>query len=184
MSERREEAPPYNTPITGWVIDPIKREIVPGTYRARNYQSIYPLISEARWPVDTFTIVELSHGDTLYVDDNGLLHRPMCPFFFLINGYRQPLIQKGLVLGTNSEGETIAPLVTREQLIAEVTFLEFLMPVNAALAFNYWKASDPDAEPRVVFLFDGNPDAAWELDENNVQRRAQDFPYRPTYGAA
>ena len=53
-------------------------------------------------------------GDVVYVDDEGLLKGPTD--FFLIEGYPQPLAGKGVVVGTDDEGDDVEPSVSLEWL--------------------------------------------------------------------
>ena len=81
-----------------------------------DYKTFYPLLG-----CDCFTTVGLEEEDTLYVDDEGLLKSPFD--FFMYEGYPQPLAGNGLVMGTNDEGESIAPKMSLEDLKSRVTFL-------------------------------------------------------------
>jgi len=78
--------------------------------------------------VNTFTIVELNDNrDTMFVDDEGLLKLPK--YFFQWRGYDQPLAGKGLILGTNDEGESISPVITLDRAKDNVVWandLEFV----------------------------------------------------------
>ena len=67
-------------------------------------ESIYRMLSNPLGPkVDLFTIgMNWRNGDTLYVDDEGLLKRGMR--LFRIDG--QPLAGNGLILGCDHEGNS------------------------------------------------------------------------------
>jgi hypothetical protein len=80
-----------------------------------NYQSIYSLIG-----CETFTLVQIADSDCIFVDAEGLLNNPQ--YFFKYRDYNQPLAGKGLVLGTDGRGESIAPTVTVEDLRPLITF--------------------------------------------------------------
>lgn len=80
---------------------------------------------------DTFDCVDLDNGDTLYVDDNGLATRS--PFHFIVADCPQPLVGRGLVLGTNDEGESISAKTTLTDLRARTTFMTHLAPGLVAL---------------------------------------------------
>lgn len=74
---------------------------------------------------DLFTVVEFNkEKDCVYVDDEGLLCNPQ--FFFSITGYPTPLAGKGIVAGTDDEGETVEPTVTLEWVRKNVTFFTYL----------------------------------------------------------
>jgi hypothetical protein len=53
--------------------------------------------------VDTFTGVYLPDGDVIFVDDNGGIRQ--CARFFSLMG-QTPLCGKGILLGSDDEGET------------------------------------------------------------------------------
>ncbi len=70
-----------------------------------------------------FTCVELSNGDTLYVDDEGLYGNPRN--FFTIDNYPQPLAGNGVILGTDHEtGESKAAASTVEDTDKDVIFMD------------------------------------------------------------
>lgn len=95
--------------MKAYLIDPQEREIRQVDYDG-DYKSIYRLLD-----IDTFTAVELNDKrDVVYVDDEGLLKDPV--YFFTVEGYGQPLAGKGLVLGTDGEGETVEPTLSLETL--------------------------------------------------------------------
>lgn len=102
--------------MQGFLIDPETRTIEAVEYSG-DYHQIYKLLG-----IELFTTVTLNEaGDVVYVDDEGLLHDPT--FFFTLKDYPQPLAGKGLVLGTDEEGETVAAKgVTLEWLKANVGF--------------------------------------------------------------
>lgn len=55
---------------------------------------------------DTFTIgPRFENGDTIFLDDNGLLKEGM--EYFSYDGYGQPFAGVGVVLGTDGEGESV-----------------------------------------------------------------------------
>lgn len=56
----------------------------------------------------------LPNGDCVFVDDEGLLFSP--EHFFSIDGFPQPLAGCGLVMGSNDEGDSIAPTSTVEEI--------------------------------------------------------------------
>lgn len=88
-------------------------------------QSIHTLLSHATVKVDTFDVCQPAHltgRDVLYVDDDGLQHAP--PRWFVHRGYHQPLAGKGLILGSDSAGNTRPAKTSLEQVRASVRFLE------------------------------------------------------------
>lgn len=91
------------------LIDPFTETISEVDYDG-DYKSIYRLLSDEKQTVDTFTVVGLSDEETLFVDDNGLLNEPT--HFFIWKGYGQPLAGKGLILGVDEEGDSVATKYT------------------------------------------------------------------------
>lgn len=73
---------------------------------------------------DTFDAVSLPNGDCIYVDDEGLL-KPM-QHFFAVRGSAQPYAGRGLVVGTDARGRSIAPAVTLPELTAHLRFIELI----------------------------------------------------------
>lgn len=97
--------------MRAYLIDPITRTITEVDYSG-DYHQIYTFIG-----CETFDMSRLNHaGDVVFVDDAGLL-KPQPPenFFYHAN-YPEPLAGRGLVLGTDEEGETVAPSVTYAEL--------------------------------------------------------------------
>lgn len=104
------------TPCKAFLIDPELQRITQVEYSG-DYKNIYEHIK-----ADTFDCARFNaDGDGVFVDDNGLLNGP--EHFFVVEGYAQPLAGRGLVLGVNEDGESIAPRVTLEWLQAHVAFV-------------------------------------------------------------
>jgi hypothetical protein len=90
---------------------------------ANDFRDIYKYLTHELHPVDCFTAVPITRErDAIMVDDNGLLNDPK--YFFLWKGYPQPLAGRGLVVGTNRAGETVATGLTAAVVMANVLFLE------------------------------------------------------------
>lgn len=88
------------------LIDPETREVSEVEIDPTSLDDYYRLIG-----CDCFTAVTIDdQGTTVYVDDEGLFKGPSV--FFLIKGYPQPLAGRGLVVGTDAEGNTIEPSVS------------------------------------------------------------------------
>jgi hypothetical protein len=71
--------------------------------------------------------VRMDDGDTIYVDDEGLLKQPNPnSFWALPELYAEQACWtgKGLVLGSDGQGDTIEPKVTLDELKRMVRFLE------------------------------------------------------------
>lgn len=102
--------------MRAYLINPFTRSITEVEYDG-NYKSIYGLIN-----AHCFDVARLDHGDGIYIDDEGLISgQPQQ--FFLVKGYPTPLAGKGLVLGSDDEGETTPPRITLDQLTSLITFL-------------------------------------------------------------
>ncbi|MGD9804119.1 MAG: hypothetical protein AB7E81_04510 [Hyphomicrobiaceae bacterium] len=74
---------------------------------------------------DRFDAVYLEHGDTLYVDDEGLL-KPQ-HHFILIDGHPQPYAGKGVLLGSTPAGNNADAKATLEDLVDKLTYMERLI---------------------------------------------------------
>lgn len=93
--------------VKGILIDPFACTVTEVEHDADDYTGIYKLISHESMRVGTFTCAYpdlLKPGDAIFVDDDGLL-KP-CERFFNFAGYPQPLAGKGLVLGSDEDGDT------------------------------------------------------------------------------
>ena len=100
-----------------YLIDPFTQTITQVEYSG-DYQEIYKLTD-----CDTFTCVGINEfGDTVFVDDEGLINGKPQEFFMIAN-YPDPLAGKGLVLGTDDEGDSVSPSITLEQLKAQVDWV-------------------------------------------------------------
>lgn len=109
--------------MQAFLIDPENLLIAAVEYSG-NYREIYKHIG-----ADCFDAARFNDkGDAAFIDDNGLLNNPQ--WFFQIEGYPQPLAGKGLVLGCDQEGESVAPSVTLEWLLDNVTLMK---RINGAL---------------------------------------------------
>lgn len=68
-----------------------------------------------------FTTVSLGNGETLYVDDEGLLNGTQ--HGFTIEGYQDPLMGNGLILGSTASGDSKDTAFTAEAIKAKVRCL-------------------------------------------------------------
>jgi len=107
--------------MKAYLIDPFTQSITEVEYSG-DYKQIYSLID-----ADLFTCADINEfGDTVFVDDEGLINgKPQ--EFFLVADYPTPLAGKGLVLGTNQEGESVEPSITLDQLRASVDWIPHFM---------------------------------------------------------
>jgi hypothetical protein len=118
------------------LIDPFTQTIEEVDYSG-DYKDIYSLIE-----CDLFTTVYLPNtsDDTLFVDDEGLYVENQR--FFKIDGFEQPLAGRGLLLGTDEEGESIDCMSTVEEVKAIVSWEKDGTQVEASfvvMAFNQMK---------------------------------------------
>lgn len=110
--------------MRAYLIDPTEKTVVEIDYDG-DFRSIYTLIE-----AELFAAVFLNtNQDCVYIDDEGLL-KPNT--FFQIQGYPNPLAGKGLVLGTNAEGESIEPSLNLSWLRLNVSFPNNQHVVDAA----------------------------------------------------
>lgn len=100
--------------------DRIVREV---KHDASDYKDIYKHLTHPEHPVDHFTSVMVNtKGDMIMVDENGLLKNPKK--FFAWRGYEQPLAGRGLVIGSDRQGETVATTLTARYVMEHVAFLD------------------------------------------------------------
>lgn len=110
-------------PVRAILIDPFACMVTEVEHDADDYTNIYRLLSHEAHPVDCFTIAPadtLQPGEAIFVDDNGLLNNPVR--FFGFAGYHQALAGKGLILGSDSDGETAAATSRLDFIRASVIF--------------------------------------------------------------
>tara|TARA_R100000315_G_C5181580_1_gene105337 strand:- start:66 stop:413 length:348 start_codon:yes stop_codon:yes gene_type:complete len=88
-------------------------------------KNIYELVG-----CSTFDVVRIDETNSIYVDDEGLLIKD--PLFFIYHGTNhdgfhgkiQALAGNGLILGVDSEGNSIAPTITVEEVKEAIDFRE------------------------------------------------------------
>ena len=114
--------------MKAYLINPKDETITVVDYDNSDYKNISKMI-DAHW----FTTVQISDNmDTMYLDDEGLLHNGEKYNFTLHNGEIYDLardtrllrtyIGKGLVLGCDDEGESCEPEITLEELKNRIDF--------------------------------------------------------------
>lgn len=101
------------------LIDPFEKTVTEVDHNG-NYRQIYTLLSHPEHRVDCFTVVQIENDDAIFVDDEGLLKDPK--HFFVWRGYPQPLAGKGLILGTNDEGDSVDAVISVEDVKKRVSF--------------------------------------------------------------
>lgn len=101
------------------LIDPFNVSVTEVEHNG-DYKHIYTLLSHPEHPVTCFTVVGIENDDAIYVDDEGLFKEPK--HFFIWNTYPQPLAGRGLILGTNADGDSKSPVITVDQVKERVSF--------------------------------------------------------------
>lgn len=104
--------------MKAYLINPTKNEITEVKHNG-DYKSIYPLID-----AQTFDVARVEpNGDSVYIDDEGLLHLTASSRFFTYEGFHSPLAGKGLVLGLNQRtGKSVSVKTPIETVRAKVKF--------------------------------------------------------------
>lgn len=104
--------------MNAYLIDPVAETVTEVAYDG-DYRSIYPLIQ-----AECFDVASVeSNGDAVYVDDEGLLNLTPATKFFWYGGYHSPLCGRGLMLGTDEEGNSVAPVTSIETVRQKIRFL-------------------------------------------------------------
>lgn len=99
------------------LIDVVNKEISFTTIN--HYKEIYNAIGHG---CNTFDCpYQFPNGDSLYVDDEGLLHDDVhgC---FILEGWYSPCVGNAIILGTNDEGESIDCKSTLEEIQKQIKF--------------------------------------------------------------
>jgi hypothetical protein len=107
--------------VRGILINPFAETITEVQHDVSDYRNIYAALSVPEHEVDTFTALEVSPRDTLWLDDNGLLKGDTK--FWQLEGFAQPLAGCGIILGHDGEGETVGTAIPLEAVKAKVTFV-------------------------------------------------------------
>lgn len=102
--------------MRSYLIDPHTQQITEVEHNG-DYRQIYEFI-QAR----PFTVVTINDKrDGIFVDDEGLYREGQR--FFKLEGYEQPIAGRGLVLGCDDEGETVAPTITLSELKGRISWV-------------------------------------------------------------
>ena len=87
-----------------------------------------------------FTLVRLyDNGDGVYIDDEGLYADQR--FFWIHKNYPQPLVNKGLFMGTDNEGDSTPPQTSFTQFEKDVKFIGDTHDLQVMMMFNKNKIS-------------------------------------------
>lgn len=105
--------------IRAILIDAEKRTISEVEIDKDDIQDIYKLL-RIDSPFDCVPWSQSKPGETVYVDDEGLLKRPK--FFFRCPGYPEWLAGNGLIIGTGEQGESKSTELSLSEVKAQVLF--------------------------------------------------------------
>jgi hypothetical protein len=94
------------TGTIGYLVIPSARTVQ--RVKCDDYRDIYVWVG-----CSAFDCARLENGDAFFVDDEGLLVQQQPDNFFAIDG-RDPLAGNGLLLGCDSEGESVEPSIAWE----------------------------------------------------------------------
>ena len=115
--------------MKAFLVDPAARRIDEVEYSG-NYEDIYELIDARLFELAQF---DGETGDGAYVDEEGLYAEEKA--WWTIQGFPQPLANKGLILGTDmNTGASRSPQITLEALFKRVQF-GVLLNVNGSVRF-------------------------------------------------
>lgn len=112
--------------MKAYLIDPIKRSVDEVDHDG-TLDDIYKLLGVQL--IDAVVFNEF--GDTVFVDDEGLLYEPeevMRRGFFHVHGYQHHLAGRGLVLGTDAKGASVSPVASIHAVRELVSFPLVLTP--------------------------------------------------------
>lgn len=95
----------------------VKKEEVREVEHDDTLKNIYELVECA-----TFDVVRIDNTNGIYVDDEGLFVEDQLFFTYHGDTYSQTLAGNGLILGVDSEGNSIAPTITVEEVEEAIDF--------------------------------------------------------------
>lgn len=95
------------------LIDPYTKTVTEVDHNG-DYRQIYTFID-----AQGFDVVGIDERNAIYVDGEGLYTQNK---FFAWQGYHEKLPGKGLILGTDRQGETVATSLTVDEVKAKITW--------------------------------------------------------------
>tara|TARA_R100001594_G_scaffold80379_1_gene114892 strand:+ start:1119 stop:1454 length:336 start_codon:yes stop_codon:yes gene_type:complete len=95
----------------------VKNEEVKEVEHDDTLKNIYELVG-----CSTFDVVRIDNINGIYVDDEGLFVEDQLFFTYHGDTYSQTLAGNGLILGVDSEGNSIAPTITLEEVEEAIDF--------------------------------------------------------------
>lgn len=108
--------------FTAYLINPTERTVEAVNMQGGkdHLQDIYKLLD-----CSIITTAHIDEHDTIYCDDEGLIHGPVYQFFG-VKGFPQPLAGRGLVVGLDPEGFDTTPRLTLAEVQARTCFIDRL----------------------------------------------------------
>lgn len=104
--------------MKAFLIDPFEKEVREIEWTA-NWRDISKILDCQHFDAAHFGS---DNGDVIYVDDEGLF-REEGQQYFAFMGHPHPLAGYGLLVGTDAEGETVAPKVSLDWVATKTFFL-------------------------------------------------------------
>ena len=95
----------------------VKNQLVKEVEHDDTLKNIYELVD-----CRTFDVARIDNTDGIYVDDEGLFVEDQLFFTYHGDTYSQTLAGNGLILGVDSEGNSIAPTITVEEVEKSIDF--------------------------------------------------------------
>ena len=111
-----------------YLIAPAHRTISEIHYSG-NYEEIYKLLD-----ISTFDAVRLYDNEVAYIDDDGLYNNDH--HFWIHRNYPTPIAGPALLLGTDQEGNDIAPSTSIDELRSDVKWVGDKHDVTVLVRFN------------------------------------------------
>lgn len=103
-------------PCRAILIDPVARTITEVQWNG-DFHHIYQLTD-----CDQYDCARINeHGDGIYIDDEGLYKEDQV--FFHHADYPNPLAGKGLILGCDKYGESVAPHTTLDEVRSKLSWV-------------------------------------------------------------
>ena len=134
--------------MLAYLIDPEHHSITEVEYDG-TMQGIYENIDAT-----LMDAVRINDTDVVYVDDEGLYN---CDFYWRYGDYPHPIAGKGLVLGTDREGESISPVSTdMEDLETNVHFITTQTAVAMGEAIDAQNRKYLEEHPNGPVIFAGS----------------------------
>lgn len=102
-------------PIHIFIIDPKLKTIETVELKPEDQlQQVYNLIG-----CEVIEPVNFGRGDAVYVDEEGTFRKDLTPWFFM----GKSLVGKGLIIGSDDQGEWTAPKCTIAEITEHVVFV-------------------------------------------------------------